>query len=86
MEVPSGSPLRNPNGGERSAGWTPSTSWTSPTKPNSVSGKSTLVGIDSTGGKGERRTARQLVLKNGEEMSEDARFCRAGASSPWTQT
>jgi hypothetical protein len=86
MEVPTGSPLRNPNGGGHYAGRTPSASWTSPTKPNSVSGMSTLVGIDGTGGTGECRTVRQLVVKNGEEMSEDARFCRADASSPWTQT
>jgi hypothetical protein len=86
MEVPTGSPLRNPNGSGHYAGRTPSASWTSPTKPNSVSGKSTLVEIVSTGGTGECRTVRQLVVKNGEETSEDARFCRADASSPWTQT
>lgn len=86
MEVPSGSPLRDPNGGGQYVGRTPSASWTSPSKPNSVSGKSTLVGIESTGGTGECRTVRQLVVKNGEETSEDARFCRTDASSPWAPT
>ena len=85
MEVPSGSPLRGPNAGSQPAGRMPSASWTSPTKPSSVSGKSTLVGISSTGGTGECRTVRQLVVKNGEETSEDARFCRADAASPWAQ-
>lgn len=82
MEVPTGSPLRSPNG---ASSGTPSASWTSPTNPETVSGKSTLLKVSSTGGAGECRTVRQLVVKNGEETSEDARFCRPDSSSAWAK-
>lgn len=85
MEVPSGSPLRSPNAASQPASQSPSASWTSPTNPTTVSGKSTLLEVASNGGLGECRTVRQLVVKNGEETSEDARFCRADASSAWAQ-
>lgn len=82
MEVPTGSPLRGPNAASAQQ---PTASWTSPTNPTTVSGKSTLLQVSSTGGASECRTVRQLVVKNGEETSEDARFCRADANSQWSK-
>jgi surface antigen len=79
-DVPSGSPLRS---GEASGYGAPSAVWTSPTNPQTVSGKSTLLGVSSTGGSGECGTVRQLVVKNGKETSEDVQFCRETASSQW---
>lgn len=85
MEVPTGSPLRGPNAGAGPQPGAPTASWTSPSNPTTVSGKTTLLGVSSTGGSGECRTVRQLVVKNGEETSEDARFCRADANSQWAK-
>jgi surface antigen len=82
MEVPTGSPLRSSNA---PAGSRPSASWTSPNNPETVSGKSTLLKVSGNGGAGECRTVRQLVVRNGEETSENARFCRADAGSPWAK-
>jgi surface antigen len=82
--VPYNSPLRSPNAAMETAPGAPSSSWTSPTHPESVSGKSTLVEVSSTNGGGECRTVRQLVVRNGKETSEDTRFCRISPSSPWT--
>ncbi len=84
MEVPTGSPLRGRNAASQPSVNRPCVNWTSPTNPTSVSGKSTLLQVASTGGVGECRMVRQLVVKNGEETAEDARFCLADASSAWT--
>lgn len=87
MEVPTTSPLRTAASAPAPApvANAPSASWESPTKPESVSGKTTLLQVASTGGQGECRTVRQLVVKDGQEMSEDARFCRADPNSAWSK-
>ena len=54
----------------------PTAAWTSPTNPTTVSGKTTLLQVRRTGSSGECRTVRQLVVKDGQEKTEDARFCR----------
>lgn len=84
MEVPANSPLRTAGASSAPTPSAPSASWTSPTNPNSVSGKTTLVQVSSDGG-GECRTVKQLVVKDGQEQSEDARFCRADANSQWAR-
>lgn len=88
MDVPANSPLRSSSVREYgpAPAYAPSSNWTSPTNPNSVSGKSTLVEVSSAGSAGECRTVRQLVIRNGQETSEDARFCRTSPSAPWKQS
>lgn len=88
MDVPANSPLRSSNVREYgpAPAYAPSSNWTSPTNPDSVSGKSTLVEVSNNGRAGECRTVRQLVIRNGQETSEDARFCRANPSAPWKQS
>lgn len=84
MEVPPASPLRAPNAAAVApAAAAPSAAWTSPTNPTTVSGKTTLLQVASSGSTGECRTVRQLVVKNGAETSEDVQFCRQTASSQW---
>lgn len=88
MDVPANSPLRSSSVREYgpAPAYAPSSNWTSPTNPGSVSGKSTLVEVSNTSGSGECRTVRQLVIRNGQETSEDARFCRSNPSAPWKQS
>ncbi|HVY89782.1 MAG TPA: hypothetical protein VG942_12990 [Hyphomonadaceae bacterium] len=83
--VPANSPLRAPKPAPQAAASAPSSVWTSPTNPNSVSGKSTVTQVSSTNTGGECRTVRQLVVKNGQEMSEDVKFCRQTANAAWQQ-
>jgi surface antigen len=84
--VPSNSPLRyqSATNSPEAMRTAPSVDWTSPTNPQTVSGKTTLLEVTQNG-QGECKTVRQLVVRNGQRTSEDARFCRANASSPWTQ-
>ncbi len=92
MEVPSTSPLRTsasapaPSASAPPPPAAPTAAWTSPTNPTTVSGKTTLLQVASTGSSGECRTVRQLVVKDGQEMSEDARFCRADSASQWAKS
>lgn len=88
MDVPANSPLRSSSAREYgpAPAYAPSSNWTSPTNPKSVSGKSTLVEVADSGRAGECRTVRQLVIRNGQETSEDARFCRSSPSAPWKQS
>lgn len=83
MEVPPASPLRAPNAAATPIAAAPSAAWTSPTNPTTVSGKTTLLQVAAQGSSGECRTVRQLVVKNGTEVSEDVQFCRQTASSQW---
>ncbi len=82
-DVPRNSPLRSPGASMEATPGAPSSGWTSPTHPQSVSGKSTLVQVSGNGRTGECRTVRQLVVRNGKEAMEDTRFCRSDPSSPW---
>jgi surface antigen len=85
VEVPRNSPLRSSNGAYAAPASAPSSVWTSPTNPTTVSGKTTLLQVADTGGGGECRTVRQLVVKNGQETSEDVKLCRQSASGGWQQ-
>jgi surface antigen len=62
----------------------PTDKWVSPTNPQTTTGSTTLMQVSSNGAQGgECRTVRQLVVKNGQEVSEDVKFCRQTASSGW---
>jgi surface antigen len=83
-DVPRNSPLRASNAASETTPDAPSYGWTSPTHPQTISGKSTLVQVARDGRTGECRTVRQLVVRNGKETVEDTRFCRSDPFSPWT--
>ena len=83
--IASNSALRAQQPSAQAVATAPSSGWTSPTNPNTVSGKSTVTQVSSTNAGGECRTVRQLVVKNGQESSEDVRFCRQSANAAWQQ-
>jgi surface antigen len=85
QEIPSNSPLRSASAtySPQAAAVAPTADWTSPTNPQTVSGRTTLLQVAADGGGGECRTVRQLVVVNGREEAQDAQFCRANASSQW---
>lgn len=85
QEVPRSSPLRSASAAysPQAAAVAPTANWTSPTNPQSVSGKTTLLQVSADGGGGECRTVRQLVVVNGQEETQDAQFCRSSASAQW---
>ena len=82
-EVPAGASVRTTGVVSASApapADAPSAGWQSGTKPDTVSGKSTLLQVAGTS-KGECRTVRQLVTVNGSETSQDVKYCREGAGA-----
>lgn len=85
QEVPRNSPLRGASAAysPQAAAVAPTSVWTSPTNPQTVSGKTTLLQVNADGGGGECRTVRQLVVVNGNEETQDAQFCRSSASAQW---
>ena len=85
QEIPSNSPLRSASAAysSQAAAVAPAVTWTSPTNPQTVSGKTTLLQVASDGGSGECRTVRQLVVVNGREEAQDTQFCRSSASTQW---
>lgn len=85
QNIPTNSPLRSASAAysASAAAVAPAVTWTSPTNPQTVSGKTTLLQVSSDGGGSECRTVRQLVVVNGQEESQDTQFCRASADAQW---
>lgn len=53
----------------------PVSGWQSASKPDTVAGKTTLLQVSDTP-QGECRVVRQLVTINGDETSQDVKYCR----------
>lgn len=87
QEVPQNSPIRSASAAysPQAMAAAPTVTWTSPSNPQTVSGKTTLLQVASTGGTGECRTVRQLVVVNGVEESQDTQFCRPDANAQWAK-
>lgn len=85
QEIPSNSPLRSASAAysPQAAAVAPAVTWTSPTNPQTVSGRTTLLQVAADGGGGECRTVRQLVVVNGNEEAQDTQFCRPNAGAQW---
>jgi surface antigen len=86
--IASNSPLRTSSATyspEAAAAVAQPVQWTSDTRPDSVSGRSTVLRVDSDGSGGECRTVQQLAVVDGQEDVQDVRYCRSSPNSQWAR-
>lgn len=86
--VASNSPLRTASASyspQAAAAAAQPVQWTSDTRPNSVSGRSTLLKVDSDGAGGECRTVQQLAVVDGQEDVQDVQYCRSSPNAQWAK-
>lgn len=88
QEVPVNSPLRTASASyspQAAAAAAQPVQWSSDTRPDSVSGRSTLLKVDSDGAGGECRTVQKLAIIDGKQESQDVQYCRSSPNDQWSQ-